>query len=65
MYVRVFHVKDIGFSIINELTFFDNIFEHVRDLQSAHLFVFPLLNTADMFSRANFILMVFLLALVS
>ena len=53
------------FSIINELTFFDDIFEHVRDLQSAHLFVFPLLNTGDMFSRANFILMVFLLALVS
>ena len=53
------------FSIINELTFFDDIFELVRDLQSAHLFVFPLLNTADMFSRANFILMVFLLALVS
>ena len=53
------------FSIINELTFFDDIFEHVRDLQSAHLFVFPLLNTADMFSRANFMLMVFLPAFVS
>ena len=53
------------FSIINELAFFDNIFEHVRDLQSAHLFVFPLLNTADMFSRANFMLMVFLPAFVS
>ena len=48
-----------------KLAFFDNNFEHVRDLESAHSCVFPLLNTADMFSRANFILMVFLPAFVS
>ena len=59
-YLRAFHVKEIVFSIRNELAFFDNNFEHVRDLQSAHSCVFPLLNTSDMFSRANFILMVFL-----
>lgn len=64
MYLGVFHVEEIVFSIRNELAFFDDIIEYVCDLESAHSYVFHLLNTSDMFSRANFILMVFLPAFV-